>query len=154
MTENLLFQLSEELEYSTNGQREKTATIEIKPPSYYCLKQAAKLSQLVSRATLDSARFRDMAKNVSPVEENDIDSADLDGDAIRMLLFSSSVDMAEIIDSFSELIIKVGKLSEKERIKETHFKKISYDDLIRMICEYIAHFTFPSLFSVGEKNSK
>ncbi len=50
-----------------------------------------------------------------------------------------------IFDCFKKLSQKCGKLSEKTFLKETHFKNISYEDSIRMVCEYIANFIIPSL---------
>ncbi len=143
MADNKIFPLSDVLEYTDNktGGFEKTGQIEFLPPSYFCIKEATMLSQLVTRAVLDITKFKDLAEGKKQ-EDQDMDAA-----AVKMLLMSSSsVNFPDILTAFKRLSTTVCKLSDKEFLKEAHFEKMEYDDVINMICEYVANFIIPSLF--------
>lgn len=151
MEDNLLFQLSNELKYSKDGDFSKTATIEIEPPSYACMEYAVKISQHVSRAIMDSNKYRNL---VSENEAEKADSGDvLDSNAVKFLLFSSSIDCTKTIKIFEKLMLSSAYVDTGIRFKQSYFKKIDVNDLIRFACEYIAHFTVPSLLSEMEEKA-
>lgn len=153
MDENLLFQLSNELRYSgKDGDFSTTATIEIEPPSYACMEQAVKISQHVSRAIMDSNKYRNLVDDSSVEKAGDIDDV-LDPNAVKFLLFSSTIDCTKTIKVFEKLVISSAYVAEGIRFKQTHFKRMDVNDLIRFACEYIAHFIVPSLLSEMEEKA-
>jgi hypothetical protein len=141
--DNLLFQLKEPLDYSVKGDWEKTATIELGPPSYKCFDQATQLSQFVMAAVLASTRFEHLAKE----KETDKDKDDLlNADAVKFILMSAEDKFEDIHACFRKLACKVGTVAEDVPLIDSHFSKMSYDDNIRIVCEYVANFILPSLF--------
>ncbi|MCP4552344.1 MAG: hypothetical protein GY834_09950 [Bacteroidetes bacterium] len=134
------FQLESVLQYSEDGEYSNTGEIEFLPPSINCFKDATKLTQYVTKALLSSSKFKDLGESSEDIEEQEIDAQ-----AVKFILMASDGSFNNIFDCFKKLSQKCGKLSEKTFLKETHFKKISYEDSIRMVCEYIANFIIPSL---------
>jgi len=152
--ENYLFQLDTPIEYSKDGEFVQTATIELLPPSADSIVESMKLSQFVMQA------FTEARKNTSEddLSEEDMaaikekaDNKDtlniLEASQVQTILFSSKIDLSKVFALFKKLMMKVGKLDKDFKpIKEAHFRKFTYDDTVRMMCEYIANFIIPSLF--------
>lgn len=144
----LLYQLSETIEYSKGGDFYKTATLELSPPSMKVFDQSTRLSQLVMRAMMDVKEIADRFKG-SESESSGNDQ--IDGASIKMILLSSkTVSFSEIAEVCKDLFTKVGTYDGTEPLKPAVYEKLKIDDFIMLICDYIANFTFPSLFSGGE----
>lgn len=144
MAEDILyFQLSEKLEYSKDGDFFETATIELKPPSMPVFNLTSQLSQDVMKAVLDAREFADESDQNQ--NEGDIDAA-----TIKMLLLSSKrVKFSDVADTCKVLFCKVGTYDGKTPLKMMAFERMKIIDFVQMICEYIANFIWPSLFSGG-----
>jgi hypothetical protein len=148
------FNLSENLEYSTGGDFSNTAQITLHAPSMECFNEGLTLSQLVtgsfmSAQSMATANDAEMPDNADAMK----DIASPKADEIKIILMASqTVSITKIARAFRELACKVGYLDDKEseRLKETHFKKMLYEDVVDMLCEYVANFIFPSLFKVEE----
>lgn len=138
----MYFQLSKELEYSKDGVPDaKTATLELRAPGMDEFEEASNLSQLVMGAMLDVSRLS--GKTRKDKEDEDVD---LDATAIRLTLFSAqAVKFTTVAKCFNRLALKVGTTDGKIKLTETLLKKIGLEDYTRLICEYIANFTIPSL---------
>ncbi|MCK5019193.1 MAG: hypothetical protein KAS32_19190 [Candidatus Peribacteraceae bacterium] len=140
-TNPYVFNLSEVVEYSRDGEFHQTASLEFSAPTMAEFELAAELSQLVMQATLDARKF-------APDKDEEADDQDLTPDAVKMLLLASqSVKFTDIADVFKKLAVRIGTVDGKTPLASGVLSKISIDDFTGMICGYIANFTFPSLFS-------
>ena len=143
--ERMIFNLSEELQYSLKGEFVKTATLEFTPPSSKSFGEALDLSQMVMGAMMDS---RDILTNKDTVETATADgeSEDIDADSVRALLMASQkVKMSIVMEKFNELALKCGTFDGTVRITNTTLGKLSLPEYTRLLCEYIANFIIPSL---------
>lgn len=145
--DEMQFNLSEKLEYShKNGEFAETATIFIEPPSFDCLDEVARLSSYVTRAMMDSTKYSSITDNsATPDKAGD---AEIDAKSVRLILFAAaSVDVPEVIQEFKKILIKCGRVAEEKdyRFLEEHFSKLEVEDILSMMCEYIANFITPSL---------
>lgn len=148
MEENpLIFNLSQEIEYSIKGDFSKTASIEINGPCFEVFDLVSDLSQDVTRAIFDAQSLRDKFGD----NEDSKDKKNIDGEAMKIILMSSkSVKFSSVAETCKKILLKSGTYDGKEKLKETFFKRISYNDFTRLICDYCANFIFPSLFSEGD----
>ena len=144
-----IYQLSEKIEYSKNGQFYETATIELKAPSMKVFDLSTKLSQLVMRATLDAKDFAEDYKSEESTNQ-EVGTA-----GIKMILMSSkSVSFSDISNVSLKLFLKVGTFDGETKLKEAIINRLDIEDYTDMICGYIANFIFPSLFSTeGERQA-
>ena len=143
--DTMIFNLSQELEYSSKGDFKTTLTLEFRPPGPQEFRPANKLAQLVMNAVLDAG------KNAPKDQEVDQEQKNPTGDEMKLILMSSSnVDFNDIFDAFKSIALATGTFDGKESITEVIFSKISIEDCRQAACEYIAFFVFPSLFSEGD----
>lgn len=141
----MIYNLSETIEYAKDGDFHKTATIEFTGPSMGVYEMSLELSQYVTRAMMDAQDF--LNKQIKSEVEKEEDS-NMTGDAMKIILMSSkSVKFSDIANCCKKLFLKVGTYDGEVKLKDTIFSKISLEDFISMVCEYIANFIFPSLFS-------
>lgn len=139
-----IYDLSEKIEYSKDGQFKTTAIIELAGPNMSVFDLATELSQLVMRATLDAQDLSERFKN----EASSSSSKDVDANAIKMILMSSkSVKFSEIANVSKKLFLKIGTFDGETTLKEAVLNRINIEDYTNLICGYIANFIFPSLFS-------
>jgi hypothetical protein len=149
MEKEELFQLSKKLEYSEDGDFQKTATITMLPPTMATAKEASALGQYVMRAVGDARGT--VKEDIDPSEaaeaKQKLEDEGMDAAAVRIILFSAkSVQFGDIMDEFKKLAVKVCKVSDKTFIAPLHMEKMEYQDFVKMTCEYIAFFITPSLF--------
>lgn len=141
----MLFNLSSVLTYSKKGNFEETAQLEIDAPSFNTFKESSKLSQCFVKALFANQ------KNMAQQNQDDAQQgeADLDANAVQLLLMASDVDFSEMLDTFVNLCVNNCTLDQERqvKIKKDHFNKLSYNDIVAFICEYIATFTVPSVLS-------
>jgi len=142
--ENMIFNLSEKLEYSDKGEFTDTLTLEISAPSMAVFDETSELSQLVMAAMLDATKNlpEDQKKKAEEnQEEEKIDAAGVKA----MLNAARSVKWKEIRKCFNVVALKCATFDGKIPITETTLNKFTPEDFTRMVCEYIANFIFPSL---------
>ena len=143
----LIFNLSSKIEYSKGGDFHSTATVELTGPTVEAFNLSSDLSQLVMRAILDAQDLKNKFAN----EDSSGGSSDIDSNAIKIILLSSkSVKFSDVAETAKKLFCQVGTYDGEVKIKPIFFNKISFDDYVRMVCEYCANFIIPSLFSAPE----
>ena len=137
-----IFNLSQTVEYSKDGDFHKSASLEFTAPSMDDFDLAIELSQLVMRATLD-------ARDIIPTDEKEVaEEADVTAESIKMILLASkNVKFSEIADVFKRLVPHVCVVDGTHPLSAGVIRKLSISDFTEMLCGYIANFTFPSLFS-------
>lgn len=139
-----IYNLSETLEYTKDGDFSKTATLEFVGPSMSCFDLSSQLSQLVMRAMLDAQDFSEKFKSA---QTSQAQAQEIDGKAVKMILLASkSVAFAEVAEVAKNLFVKVGTYDGKTKLRMAAFNSISIDDFVEIICGYIANFIIPSLF--------
>lgn len=140
--ENFIFQLLKEIDVSKAGVFEKTASFEFTAPTMKQFKTSNRLSQLVMRAFMDKADLTP-PDNAPAAKTEEV----IDLEAIKMILLSSeSVDFNDIADTFMYLATGVGTAMEGVPLHSGIFDKLTPGEVVDMVCGYIAHFTYPSLF--------
>lgn len=151
MKESYLFQLSEPLKISKAGTFVETATIELKAPTMDSFDEVSDFEQLFMGAVISASNMVRSKGEDLPEDEDAI--AELrkripKANEIKMLLhISQEIKIKDIYRAFRKLACKDGLVDSGVPLKMKHFDMISRDDVIRMICEYSANFTFPSLLS-------
>ena len=142
MEKALIFKLSSEAEYTKDGDFTKTASLEFAAPSMACFEEASDFQQLVARA------FMSAAKASGEVADPNAKAETPTGKEIKIILNASdSVRFTHVAAAFRTLACKVGTFDGVTPMLEDHFAKLDMKDFENMICEYIANFTFPSLFA-------
>lgn len=141
--DTLYFQLSEKLEYSKGGDFFQTATLELQPPSMKVFDLSSILCQDLMKAVVDG---REVAGSIEQNESQD--TGDIDSETIKMILFQSkSVKFSDVAKTCKVLFTHVGTYEGKTPIKMAIFDKMNIHDFTDLVCEYIANFIWPSLFS-------
>jgi len=152
--DEMQYNLSEELEFSHKGEHEKTLTIFIEPPSHDCLDEVAHLSSYVTQAMMESQKYSSFAKGnlteeqLKKMEKDSSEDAGLDAKSVKLILFGAgSVNVPDVIQEFKKILVKCGRVDEDEkcRFKKSLFERLTVEDIIGMMCEYIAVFIAPSL---------
>jgi len=158
MDKNLLYQLSKEFEFSKKGGFEKTATIEIKPPSMNSFDEVSDFEQLFMGSIVTAGNlFKSSEEEDQPPEEEKSALQNLKDNVptaneIRMLItISQEVKLRDLFKAFKKLAVKDAKLDEKTPMKASHFDKLEKDDALGLMCEYASFFTFPSLLGGGSQ---
>lgn len=147
--EPYIFELSETIEFTRDGDFSKTASFILGGPTSAEFALSTKISQYVTQATLDAQRYKTAFADTgqaaaAPTTKNDAAESP---DSIKLILFSSkNVAFADIAEACKALFIKRGTFDGKTPLNAAAFNKISVNDFTDMICGYIANFIFPSLF--------
>ncbi|MGR3179831.1 MAG: hypothetical protein ACUZ8E_17465 [Candidatus Anammoxibacter sp.] len=141
MREEMTFKLSKPIKVSKDGQFEETHELRLTAPSFKDRKQAGKLEQSVVRAMMD---VTDKNTGAKP-EEGDGGDAEIDKDAIRFLLMSSSQDIDAVYDIFATLCKRVCTVIDGVNMTDNLLEQIDYHDFQSLCFEYIANFTIQSL---------
>jgi len=142
--DTFLFQLSKELQYSKAGDFENTATIELMAPGMAEFDEAARFEQLVMGAFLSAGKYAQGNE-----KQEDGPTSTPKKEEIKMLLLAAQdVSLVDTAEAFKSLACKVASLDDSgSMMKKAHFDKMTRNDFIDMLCEYVAVFTFPSLFN-------
>lgn len=141
----MLFNLAHALEYSKDGNFEETAQLEVDAPNFTTLKESAALSQCFVKALFSSQRNLNSNDNDNQHDGN----TEIDRGAVQLLLMASDVSFNSVVSVFSDLCCKSCTLDHERKInlRKEHFARISYDDILSFVCEYIATFIAPSMLS-------
>lgn len=150
MEKNVVFDLSEPIEVAIpgKGEIESYYSIELFPPAFICFAEATKIQQAITRTlqamakkeNLSEEQLKEAQEKISEKTEDDA----IDSTAVKVALLGSHENLSEIIKNFITICTYVGRFDEKVRVKDSHLKKMSYDDIINMTCFYIANFLMPS----------
>ena len=141
----MLYDLEGELTYSKAGNFESTCQIEIDAPSYATFAESTTLAQAFTAALFDQ---RDRVSNAGEAAtDQPAGDAKLGKTEVKLVLFGAKTDFAKIADAFIALCVKSATLDQerKTKMRKEHFAKVSYNDIIGMVCEYIAIFIVPSV---------
>ncbi len=164
--ETVEFMLTELLEYSVTkgnnkGTKSNTACIIMRPPRMTEFNESSDFGQMVAGALADVGKFYGDVKNPTNKDEPKKKSdEDMTAAAVRIMLFSSDRSVSQIAKRFRALACKVCTLDDSgSYIKDSHMDKMSLKDFTNMMCEYVANFTYPSLFkdmedSEGEQSQE
>lgn len=140
-----IFNLSNTVEYSKDGDFAKTATIELTGPSMENYDLSYELSQLVMRAMMDAQDYQHKFKTTETTAEQA--AASVDAKAVKMILMASkSVSFGKVAQVATNLFQKVGTYDGKVSLKPVFFNRMSIIDFTDLVCGYIANFIIPSLF--------
>jgi hypothetical protein len=146
-----IYNLGAPLDYSKGGEFEKTSSLEFRAPGMPEFDEGSDLSQMVMNAFIDAGKHNQQQTDVKTPE--DLSDVTPDADEIKVTLMASqAVKFKDIAKVFRKLAIKVGTCDGTIKMKQSHFDKVSMDDFNGMLCGYIAHFTFPSLFKAGDSS--
>jgi len=155
--ESVLFNLSENLKYSKNGEFEETAQIEMIAPTFKVYDDAMKLAQYVSASFMDivtNMQKEGMTKEEmqESIEEQKGTTGASVGDAIddkatlKFFLYSSTkVDFKNLSNKFKH-ICKTSCFLDSERkvpLTELHFDLMGIKDFQDLMFEYIHVFIRP-----------
>lgn len=145
--EKVEFMLDKVLKYSAKGDFNETGSITMYPPSMDCFEEASDLSQVVMTAFMDARKYA----TEDAVQEQKKKEEDIDADAIKMILFSSTqVKFTHVSKRFNELANKVCEIETGVFLNQDIVSKMDIKDYVRLVCEYISNFILPSLLSAGE----
>jgi len=154
LEKNYTYKLENLLEYSHEGQFEKTGEISFSPPGMDILDETTDLDQLVMGA------FMSAGKRSQGGSESESDEKEEAGPQkaptpkeIKAVLFScdvKDVKVTDIVKSFKTVAFLSGKLDDSgQKLNKDLISKMSKNDFVSMMCGYISFFTFPSLLSEG-----
>jgi hypothetical protein len=139
------FTLSDPIKYQTGGEHVEGVKLELTAPAVKNRKRAAKLKQGFMRCIND---LPSEAKK-SPEKKQD---AKLNPDEVLVILQMGSIEYDEYIDIFVNLLSRgVCKIDGKEDLTELLAEKISFEDLERLMGEYIVNFILGSLMETAKK---
>lgn len=158
--EKFVYNLREELKYSRDGQPVSTASIEFTAYNMESFDEGTAFEQLVMGAfagstkgmsveEIEKAQELNRKKKSEKGKDNDNDLTA--SDIKSMLMSSQDVSMSDISGKFKAMALKVANLDSKgTRFTETLFSRLSVNDFMDMICEYIVNFTYPSLLGTED----
>ena len=132
----LEFTLSSSIEISIGGDFTKVDTLELHAPPAKEKKLPIRLRKGFMKAAMS---FADKG-NASEGTEKDLKGSDIEG-----LMFAADVDVEKYMDDFAALMLVHGvcKVADEKFLK-THWDKVSAEDAMRLMGEYLAHFFAPS----------
>ncbi len=148
--DSMEFELSKVLPYSIKGNKSETASVTMRAPRMPEINEASDFSQIVTQAFMDAQKWvndSDEKKTVGRPKKQE----DMDAGAVRIMLFASERNIKEINRRFKALANRVCTLDDDgSPLKESLMDKMEMEDFLSMMCEYVANFTYPSLFNATE----
>lgn len=152
MSENFIFKLSQELTYTKDGNPDcKTCTLEFSNPGMDVYDQITDLSQMVMNATMEASKNApkeaiEKAKEEAS-QENKADKIP-DASEMKAILFSAKeTKFSNIAKNFKVLCLATCTLDGSAKLTEPLISRMEPKDWTKLVCEYIAFFIAPSLFS-------
>ena len=140
MEQEYNFDLSNELQFTKDGDFATTATLSFSTPGMAVYDELQVLSQLTMAAMMDARKFAS-----GEAVESDGDG-ELDANAIKIMLLSSTVKMSDVATAFKAIAVKTCELDAGVKIKNDHFQKLSPPEFNDCMFGYIVNFIVPSLF--------
>jgi hypothetical protein len=160
-SENFIYKLSQGIEVDLpagHGDSETYHEIEFKAPSYQCISEAIKIQQIITRAFL-SADLQRLTQQIQKLNQDQIQEIQKNKvpwqenlDSIKMIAFLSNENFSEVIKIFMKLCPSVAIFDDDKggkgniKVKEKHLSKLPYNEIIDIVCAYIANFLMPSFF--------
>lgn len=140
------FTLQEEITYADEQSNAvKTKRLFIKAPSSKQKKYAFKLQQKFMQALKGNIADMQKSGNVETKETKD-DSEKLNGEAIITALLMSNIDINDLIENLKELLTSGSCLVDgKINLIEPWFDQLGFNDIEKLLGEYIASFLLPSI---------
>jgi len=145
--ETFIYDLNKELQFSKGGDFSTTASLEFTSAGMSAFDEVSEFEQLIAGAFLSSAKAA-TTSGQAPEEAKADEQVSPSASDIKMILVScQDIKLADIAKSFRRLACKTCTIDNSGTlIKDSHFNKLSREDFMGMLCEYVANFTFPSLF--------
>ncbi len=149
------FTLKKPVDVSIKGDFDKVYELTFCAPSYKHRKEAAKLSQVLSRAEADMAKMfagsMDSEQIIKAIAAEKEKNGDKKAEAVKVktakeikdLLFSSSQDIGEVYDICVKLFCSVCFVADGVNILASRFNDLDLADFENMCFEYIAFFISP-----------
>lgn len=152
MSDSFIFQLSEKIRYSGDGNPDcETATLEFRQPTMREFDELTGLKQVVTSCIKDVSMGEKKNSESEEIEDkgNDEESDNPTGSDLEMVFFSSkNIPFTSISKKFRALSKKTGTFDGKIPITDnTYNTRIKLEDYIRLVCEYVSFFITPSIFS-------
>lgn len=133
------FNLSGPINYHAEGTSEEGHSLTLAAPSVKARKKSAKLKQGVMRAVSSLQGNADTQSDKKGKE-------DIKGEEILALIQMSDIDYGEYIDTFIDLLCKgVCKIEDKVEITSNIAEDISFEDMEKLMGEYLVNFILGSL---------
>ena len=158
MKKEFIYNLKTELEYSYKGDFIKAYSITFKPPGMDVLDEMTDFEQLFLGSVVSAGNLFKRGEEDKPSEEEKSALQHLkdnipSSDEIRMLItMSQEIKVRDIFKAFKRLAKKTAMIDDKEKLKDSHFDRLSGpDEALDMMCEYASFFTFPSLLGGGSQ---
>jgi len=140
----MVFDLSNEIEFSKGGDFERTASITIEGPTFLTMDHVQKIEHFITSAFLKVGQ-----ENKTKAEEANTNPEDskLDAKSIMFMLTSAGIDHKALKDSFVTMCSHCATLDADQKVKMqvSHFSQMGYQDIKRFIGEYIENFIIPSV---------
>lgn len=138
MKTSFMFELSEIITYTEDGAQREALEVEVFAPSKKLYKKTYLLQQIVTQALLKAQEIMPSGSGEGPEEEHDISGKDM-----KMILLAGGGDVEACISQVQKLgkegCIKVGG----NPINFIQWDKIEPMDQEKIVCEFLANFTFP-----------
>lgn len=155
-----IFQLSNVIEYTKDGDFCQTAELYLRGPSMDEYNLSGRLAQFVTRAIVEAQELNQVIQSLdaetiraareAAAEKKKKDGKDQEekesGMAMMAIMSSKSIKISEVADICKKLFVRVGTYDGKLPLREAVFKSISVNDFTRMMSGYIENFITPSLF--------
>jgi len=133
------FVLKDKIEYAVGGQTKVATNLTIKAPSYSDTKKVFKLHSIYRQSVLSYLeKTNDSKKESNEVSEKVTHEEEVSG--IVGILLNSDCDSDKMLDIFNDLILKAGKLDDKESLTPFILAKLSPPETLRLLGEYLVNF--------------
>jgi hypothetical protein len=134
------FTLSDSIKYQTGGETTEGSMLELTAPSVNNRKRVAKLKQGFMRVV------NDLQNDKTVKSEDKKGEAEIKPEEILVLLQMGSIEYDEYMDIFVNLLTAgVCKIDGKEPLNTLRADSISFDDMERLMGEYLVNFILGSL---------
>lgn len=143
--EALEFKLSQPIDVSIEGNFTNVDTLDLKAPPAFEKSLPIRLRSGFMKAAMGMADpDRKKPDDEAPVDQEDSDQT-LEGPEIEGLIFASDIDPESYMVDFRKLMITEGVCKiGGQKFQKTHWDKVTAEDAMRLMGEYIAHFFAPS----------
>lgn len=145
-------QLKTPIEYSAKGEIETAHEITLSPPVFKTMKKAARVAQFFLRAAKEAQEASGLTPEevqLLAAEQEALKAAgkeeDTSAEEMQVLIMSSSQDLDPLYDAFKGIMESSAYLDDGILMKETLIERMDVDDFNKLLFEYIARFTVPSL---------
>lgn len=134
------FPLEEKIEYAVGGDTKTAMNIVVKAPCYNDTKNVLKLHSLINQAMVNMRlRLQQGGEETKQPQESKRE-ASLNSSDIVTILLNAGCDTDAIIDIFTQILIKSGKLDGTQELVPFLLQKLSPQTILKLLGEYVINF--------------